>query len=124
MQEARPGATTGRGGERMQRVRIGLTGLACVFLLVLLAAAFFGLTNDERETGRLVVAPADVPVANGADGQSPREPLAELGVAPGYSPDAAPDAAPDNVMAAPAPEPLPAPAADATQAAPSPPPAR
>ena len=32
----------------MQRVRIGLTGLACVFLLVLLAAAFFGLANHEQ----------------------------------------------------------------------------
>ncbi len=74
-----------RGGDRMHRVRIGLTGLACVFLLVLLAAAFFGLTNREAETGPLVVAdPAAVPVnANIVD--TPREPLAELGVTPGFA---------------------------------------
>jgi hypothetical protein len=33
----------------MQRVRIGLTGLACVFLLVLLAAALLGLARHEAE---------------------------------------------------------------------------
>ncbi|WP_238995724.1 hypothetical protein [Sphingomonas solaris] len=78
-----------RGGERMQRVRIGLTGLACVFLLVLLAAAFFGLTNDERRNGPLVVTPASAPAENSlAAVESPREPLAELGVAPGYAGDA------------------------------------
>ena len=31
----------------MQRVRVGLTGLACVFLLVFLAAAFFGLARRD-----------------------------------------------------------------------------
>jgi hypothetical protein len=48
----------------MPRVRIGLTGLACVFLLVLIAAALFGNQRGVRHI-------------------SPEEPLAELGVAPG-----------------------------------------
>ena len=78
-----------RGAERMQRVRVGLTGLACVFLLVLLAAAFFGLTNDERKTGPLVVPEKTGPAAGGDAAATPREPLAELGVAPGFGGDAA-----------------------------------
>jgi hypothetical protein len=77
-----------RGGERMQRVRIGLTGLACVFLLVLLAAAFFGLANTEQASGPLVVAPADGAAGNMVAG-TPHEPLAELGVAPGFGGDVA-----------------------------------
>jgi hypothetical protein len=51
----------------MPRVRIGLTGLACVFLLVLIAAALFGNQRSVRHI-------------------SPEEPLAELGVAPGGAP--------------------------------------
>ncbi len=82
-----------RGGERMQRVRIGLTGLACVFLLVLLAAAFFGLTNDEQVTGPLAATTPNAPADNGAMPAAPREPLAELGVAPGYSTDSGGNAA-------------------------------
>lgn len=72
----------------MQRVRIGLTGLASVFLLVVFAAAFFGLASNETvidtdAAGNVVeVRPLD-PVAN--MGQ-PAEPLAELGVAPGGGP--------------------------------------
>lgn len=62
----------------MQRVRIGITGLAVVFLVVLLAAAIVGFhTRDQaNETG----------VASGAPGGNearPADPLAELGVAPG-----------------------------------------
>jgi hypothetical protein len=48
----------------MQRVRIGLTGLAFVFLLVLLGTAISRWGNE---------------------GVEPNEPLAELGVAPGES---------------------------------------
>jgi hypothetical protein len=59
----------------MQRVRIGLTGLAFVFLLVLLGAAI-----SRWSTG-------DVPLENSAQANDaePNEPLAELGVAPGES---------------------------------------
>jgi len=74
----------------MQRVRIGLTGLAAVFLVVIIAAALLGLVSHEGAvktdaTGNVVevnMAAAD----NGADTGQPKEPLAELGVTPGGSP--------------------------------------
>ena len=71
----------------MQRVRIGLTGLAFVFLVVLLAAVFTsqsaqeapitpGLIEQQR-SGSPPLAPTQTELAE------PTEPLAELGVAPG-----------------------------------------
>lgn len=68
----------------MQRVRIGLTGLAFVFLAVLLAAVFTGRSaNEVQVTPNLIeqhrtgaTAPQPAPPAAA-------EPLAELGVAPG-----------------------------------------
>ena len=82
----------------MQRVRIGLTGLAFVFLAVLLAMVFTrepvgetpitpNLLEQQRSGPQGTVPP---PPAN------PTEPLAELGVAPGNADSnaAAPDAAP------------------------------
>jgi len=57
--------------ERMQRIRIGLTGLACVFLLVLLGTAISRSSGDS-------ISP---PVQN--DLKEPNEPLAEIGAAPG-----------------------------------------
>ena len=63
----------------MQRVRVGLTGLAAVFLLTLLAASILGmLGQDEPHATRLANGAA---IANVAE--APKEPLAELGVAPG-----------------------------------------
>ena len=68
----------------MQRVRVGLTGLAFVFLAVLLAAIFTrqpaaepGITPNtiEQQKAGNAAAPA-------SEGQE-SEPLAELGVAPG-----------------------------------------
>jgi len=74
----------------MQRVRIGLTGLSCVFLLVLLAAAFLGFTNDEADREMALAGGSPRPVvensAQAADDQ-PKDPLAELGVAPGNAPE-------------------------------------
>ena len=70
----------------MQRVRIGLTGLAFVFLAVLLAAIFTGRTADEAPITANSVAHEQ---AGGGAGTptlaepQPTEPLAELGVAPG-----------------------------------------
>jgi hypothetical protein len=61
----------------MQRVRIGLTGLAFVFLLVLLGAAISRWSTDEPSAN------AVNSVAN--NNAEPNEPLAELGVAPGDS---------------------------------------
>ena len=73
----------------MQRVRIGLTGLAFVFLAVLLAAVFANQSRDELPiTPNLIEqqragTPA-VPAPAPAEAE-PDEPLAELGVAPGSS---------------------------------------
>lgn len=58
-----------------QRIRYGLTGLAMVFLVVLLGAALRRVGNDETER------PAAVSTAN------PNEPLAEIGAAPGQTGD-------------------------------------
>ena len=66
----------------MQRVRIGITGLACVFLVVLLAAAVVGFRSEDSAAladANGVVAAASINEA--AD--EPKDPLAELGVAPG-----------------------------------------
>ena len=60
--------------ERMQRIRIGLTGLAFVFLLVLLGTAI-SRSGD-----------APVPTASENEffaNEEPNEPLAEIGAAPG-----------------------------------------
>jgi len=72
----------------MQRVRIGLTGLAGVFVLVLFAAALFRTVSDEPKvatdvTGNVVV----IDSGNGMASAAPKEPLAELGVAPGAAPE-------------------------------------
>ena len=61
-----------RTGTTAQRVRIGLTGLAFAFLLVLLASIVSRSGQDDN------VAAAANAVTN-----TPNEPLAELGVAPG-----------------------------------------
>jgi hypothetical protein len=70
----------------MQRVRIGLTGLAFVFLAVLLAAVF--TRNPTREapiTRNSIDQKTGAPASGQAPAAStqPTEPLAQLGVAPG-----------------------------------------
>lgn len=66
----------------IQRVRVGLTGLAAVFLLTLLAASIFSLLGqDEQHGARLANGAAASNMA--ASEELPKEPLAELGVAPG-----------------------------------------
>ncbi len=67
------------GGITAQRIRIGLTGLAFAFLLVLLGSV---ISRSRRE------APGGATAAEANDAQ-PNEPLAELGVAPGGAEDAA-----------------------------------
>lgn len=69
-----------------QRVRVGMLGLAFVFLLVMLATA---LISVGRDAGDLIDNQAS-PTANDSAGETPREPLAELGVAPGNPPPPAP----------------------------------
>lgn len=61
----------------MQRVRIGLTGLGFVFVAVLLATALAGRPESE-----LPVTTNSGAALNG-QADTPKEPLAELGVAPG-----------------------------------------
>lgn len=62
----------------MHRVRVGAIGLACVFLLVMLATAFLRAAGDPSVTNGAAAA--------GANDSTPSEPLAELGVAPGNAP--------------------------------------
>jgi hypothetical protein len=70
----------------MQRVRIGLTGLAFVFVLVLLAAVFTSPSSEEPITANSLEqqlnGSANLAQVNAAQDE-PKEPLAELGVAPG-----------------------------------------
>jgi hypothetical protein len=81
----------------MQRVRIGLTGLAFVFLVVLLAAVFTSQSAEEmpitpnliEQQGAGAVVPAEPPEDAG-----PADPLAELGVAPGKAESNVSDAPP------------------------------
>lgn len=65
----------------MQRVRIGLTGLAFVFLLVLLATVFTRASNEEPITANGIEQAANG--LSGDNASAPNEPLAELGVTPG-----------------------------------------
>jgi hypothetical protein len=70
----------------VQRVRIGLTGLAFVFLLVLLGAVFTSPSDEEPITPNSI----ETRFSGGnaaADKAQPKEPLAEIGVAPGNADD-------------------------------------
>ena len=67
-----------QGEERTQRIRIGLTGLAFVFLLVLLGTAISRSTEDPT-------APSAAQNQMAGEGE-PSEPLAEIGAAPGMTP--------------------------------------
>lgn len=75
----------------MQRVRIGLTGLAFVFLLVLLGAVFTSPSNEAPITPNLIETQLSGgnQIASPGSNQAaePKEPLAELGVAPGNADD-------------------------------------
>ena len=77
--------------ERLQRIRIGVTGLAAVFLVVMSAGVLTNSASDEAP----VEQQADVETASGlpdivgnelANEALPQEPLAELGVAPSTAP--------------------------------------
>ena len=68
----------------MQRVKVGMTGLAIVLLLIVLASAILRSANHERPVASPGASKADV-VANIAamnDADPAGEPLAEIGVAP------------------------------------------
>jgi hypothetical protein len=72
-----------QAGSSAQRIRIGLTGLAVAFLLVLLGSIISRWSHDQTTNA-----------AQQATANEPSEPLAELGVAPGGS-----DAATNNSIA-------------------------
>jgi hypothetical protein len=63
-----------QAGSSAQRIRIGLTGLAFAFLLVLLGSIISRSSRDDATNG-----------AEQVTTNEPSEPLAELGVAPGAS---------------------------------------
>ena len=63
-----------QAGSSAQRVRIGLTGLAFAFLLVLLGSIISRSSRDDTANS-----------VTQATSNEPNEPLAELGVAPGAS---------------------------------------
>jgi len=63
-----------QAGSSAQRIRIGLTGLAFAFLLVLLGSIISRSSSGDRSNA-----------AQQAASNEPSEPLAELGVAPGAS---------------------------------------
>lgn len=70
--------------QAMQRLKVGLIGLAAVLLLIGLASAVFNAVNRERpvvgiggaQSGRVAE------MANTTEPAAANEPLAELGVAP------------------------------------------
>lgn len=76
----------------VQRVRVGMTGLAVVVLLIALASAVFRSASTERAlTG--TGAPKTAEMANASIGNTldpAKEPLAEIGVTPSVN------AGPDN----------------------------
>jgi hypothetical protein len=72
-----------QAGSSAQRIRIGLTGLAFAFLLVLLGSIISRSSRDDVTNA-----------AQQAAVNEPSEPLAELGVAPGASASANNSAAP------------------------------
>jgi len=78
----------------MQRVRIGLTGLASVFLAVLLAAVFTGRTHQETAGAPNSAAPTGPGAAN--QSAPAEEPLATLGLTPSNPDSNAPAAAAPN----------------------------
>ena len=61
-------------GSSAQRIRIGLTGLAAAFIIILFFSAITRSTREEASTA-----------VQQAAANEPSEPLAELGVAPGGS---------------------------------------
>jgi hypothetical protein len=65
-----------QAGSSAQRIRIGLTGLAFAFIIVLLGSVVIRSSHDDN-----------VSAANAVENE-PSEPLAELGVAPGASENA------------------------------------
>jgi hypothetical protein len=75
----------GRAAQTAQRVKVGVTGLAVVLLLILLAGALLrSVGHGSTEAGAAHAGPAgNLAAANTLDAEN--EPLAEIGVAPADS---------------------------------------
>jgi cobalamin synthase len=76
--------------QAMQRVRVGMVGLAAVILLIGLASAIFSAVSHERPIAAAGAPRADaianMTAANAASAaEAGNEPLAQLGVAPSAS---------------------------------------
>ena len=73
-------------GQTMQRVKVGMVGLAAVVLLIGLASALFSAANRERPIDAAgapkATAVANMTAANATQPVETKEPLAELGIAP------------------------------------------
>ncbi|ODP36715.1 hypothetical protein BFL28_04875 [Sphingomonas turrisvirgatae] len=85
----------------MQRVRVGLTGLATVLLLIGVASAIFSSADKEMPVLADGASRPDV-VANMTDGNSSAgkdEPIAELGIAPRTAETPAPAISPYPIPA-------------------------
>ncbi len=74
----------------MQRIRVGMTGLAVVLVLILAASALLRSASNEAPVAAIGAPNADtvanmtgIAIANTADPQTTEEPLADLGLAPG-----------------------------------------
>ncbi|UVO54481.1 hypothetical protein [Sphingomonas sp. SUN039] len=81
-------------GQRMQRVRVGVTGLAAIVLVVLLATAIASgvrrtAANETAATAPPPVVAAIATPSNTAAPDPNAEPLAQLGAAPGGAADTA-----------------------------------
>lgn len=74
--------------QTIQRVKVGMVGLAAVILLIGLASAIFSAANRERPGIAGNATAAVKPATNAADPAN--EPLAELGVAPSADVNATP----------------------------------
>lgn len=78
--------TEEKSRDGMQRIRVGLTGLAVVLLLIVFATAFSSMINKQVVTNS---------AGNESVSNKPKdEPLADLGVAPGAAPENATEPAP------------------------------
>ena len=83
-------ATPAETSQTMQRVRVGITGLAIVLLLIGLAGVVFNAVNRERPVAAIGGAKPETVAAiadNAQAGDQRNEPLADLGVAPANLPD-------------------------------------
>ena len=88
---------------RVQRIRVGLTGLGAVLLVVAATAAIFDTARRDAQAGATAVAPsAAVSPAIENAAEPANEPLAEIGVTPmTVDPEKAEAAANDNAKAVP-----------------------